>query len=128
MSSTPILAMPDYSQPLTLDTDACHTEVGAILSQHGKHISYFSRALTPKYLCLFTYEKELLAILMVVQHWRYYMLGGYFIILIDQRSIKYSANQRLSIMLQHKWSTKLLGYDYEIRYKQGTGNTTTDAV
>lgn len=128
-STTLILAMPDYSQPLTLDTNACHTEVEAIVIQHGKHLSYF-KALTPKYLCVFTCEKELLAILMVVQHWRYYLLGGYFIILIDRPSIKYLANQRLSrqIMLQRKPSTELLGFDYDISYKTGTSNMTTDAL
>ena len=30
--------------------------------------------------------------------------------------------------MQHKWTTKLIGYDYEIKYKQGTNNSVADAL
>ena len=51
LTSTPILAHPDYSLPFTLDTDASDVGIGAVLSQTHpdgkKHvIAYHSRALT----------------------------------------------------------------------------------
>ena len=122
MATTPVLAMPNFTQSFTLETDASKSGVGAVLSQQSRPVAYFSRALGPKYLGLSTYEKELLAIIMAVQYWRYYLLGGHFIILTDQQSIRHFADQRLSTMLQQRWSTKLLGYDYIIRYRKGSEN------
>ena len=36
--------------------------------------------------------------------------------------------QRLSSLEQHKWATKMLGYDYEIIYKKGKDNVVSDAL
>lgn len=64
---------------------------------------------------------------MVVHHWKYYLLGCHFTILTDQQSIKYFADQKLSTPLQQKWSTKLLGFDYSIKYRRRTENSVVDA-
>jgi hypothetical protein len=66
-----------------------------------------------------TYEKEMLAILHVVDLWHPYLLGKCFQIKIDHRSLKYFLEQRISSPEQHKWLTKMFGYDYEIIYKKG---------
>jgi hypothetical protein len=42
-----------------------------------------------------------------------------FQIKIDHHSLKYFLEQRLSSPKQHKWVTKMLGYDYEIIYNKG---------
>lgn len=117
MTKTLVLAMPNFSLPFTLETDASR-----------KPVAYFSKALGHKYLGLSAYEKELLAIVMAVHHWKYYLLGCHFIILTDQQSIKYFADQKLSTLLQQKWSTKLLGFDYSIKYRKGTENGVADAL
>lgn len=46
----------------------------------------------------------------------------------DQQSIKHFADQKLSTMLQQRWSTKLLGYDYTIKYRKGADNRVADAL
>jgi hypothetical protein len=75
-----------------------------------------------------TYEKELLAIVLAVQHWKCYLLGVRFIILTDQESIKYFAEQKLTTILQQRWSAKLLGFEFEIRYRRGKENLAADAL
>lgn len=128
LTTTPVLAMPNFTQTFILETDACKNGVGAVLMQNGRPISYFSKALGQKYLGLSTYEKELLAILMAVQHWRNYLQGVQFTILTDQESIKHFADQRLNTILQQKWSTRLLGYDFHIKYRRGEENRAADAL
>lgn len=38
MASTPILGLPDFEKPFTVETDACATGVGAVLLQQGHPI------------------------------------------------------------------------------------------
>ena len=45
LTTTPILALPDFSQPFELHCDASKIGIGAILSQNGKPVAYFSEKL-----------------------------------------------------------------------------------
>lgn len=47
MSETPVLALPDFDHPFALETDACAYGVGAVLSQNGHPIAYYSKTLGP---------------------------------------------------------------------------------
>jgi hypothetical protein len=66
MSSTPVLALPDFQTPFTVETDACDTGVGAVLSQIGHPIAYISKALGVNNRKLSVYEKEFLAVMMAI--------------------------------------------------------------
>ncbi|KAL2226832.1 UNVERIFIED_CONTAM: Retrovirus-related Pol polyprotein from transposon [Sesamum indicum] len=128
MVSAPVLAMPDFSQPFIVETDASGKGIGVVLMQGGKPISYLSKALAPKNLGLSTYEKEFLALLLAVTRWRHYLLGNHFIIKTDQKSLKHILDQRINSVLQQKGVTKLLGLSYEVQYKKGKENRAADAL
>jgi len=72
MTQASILAQPDFSE-FILEMDACDIGVGVVLIQEGKPIAYLSQALTLRHLGLSIHDKELLAILMAVEKWRYYL-------------------------------------------------------
>ena len=74
------------------------------------------------------YEKEMLAILHSLKKWRPYLMGRHFKVKTDHDSLKYFLEQRLSSEEQHKWVTKMLGYDFEIIYKKGKQNVVADAL
>ena len=57
LTSAPVLALPDFSQPFSVETDASGTGIGAVLMQHGHPLAYLSRALGPRSRGLSTYEK-----------------------------------------------------------------------
>jgi len=48
MSSPPVLALPDFSQPFVLEADASGNGIGAVLMQQGKPISFMSKTLGPE--------------------------------------------------------------------------------
>jgi hypothetical protein len=43
-----VLALPKFSRPFILETNACDQGIGAVLAQHGHPLAFFSRALGPK--------------------------------------------------------------------------------
>jgi len=128
LSSTPVLALPDFTKTFVIETDASDKGIGAVLLQDGHPLAYVSRALGPKNQMLSTYEKECLAILLAVDHWRSYLHHAEFVIKTDQRSLTHLDDQRLSTPWQHKALTKLMGLRYKILYKKGVENTVADAL
>lgn len=72
--------------------------------------------------------KKILVIIVAILTQRLYLLGRKFFIKIDQRSLKYMMDQRIIILKQQKWVSKLFGYDYEIIYKPGKENQAADTL
>ncbi|CAH9076095.1 unnamed protein product [Cuscuta europaea] len=128
MTTTPVLALPNFIQPFTIETDACEEGIGAVLMQMGRPFAYLSKKLAPQHLGLSVYEKEFMAVLLAIQKWKHYIQGSKFVIKIDQQSLKHLLHQRISTPLQQKWITKFLGLDYEIYYKRGVENKVADAL
>lgn len=126
--SAPILQLPDFIKPFTIDTDACDYVVGAVLQQDGHPIAYMSKPRGPKNRGLSTCEKQCMAILMAVEQWRPYLQTEEFLIRTDQRSLVHLDDQRLSTPWQQKAFTKLLGLWYKIIYRQGSSNNVADAL
>ena len=128
MTSTPTLAMPNFTEPFTIETDASGNGIGAVLTQHHRPIAYMSRALGITKQTWSIYAKEMLAIVEAIRLWRPYLLGRKFYIKTDQRSLKFFLDQRVSTPEQQKWVAKLLGYDYEIIFRPGRDNSAADAL
>lgn len=128
LSSAPILAMPDFSKPFAIETDACSNGIGAVLLQQGHPLAYISKTLGPKTAGLSTYEKEYLAILLAVEQWRTYLQHAEFTIFTNQRSLVHLTDQRLNTPWQQKVFTKLLGLQYKIIFKKGSDNRVADAL
>lgn len=55
-----MLALPDFTQPFTSETDACAMGIGVVLSQQGHPVAYYSKALGVRNQKLSIYEKEFL--------------------------------------------------------------------
>ncbi|GJW36708.1 retrotransposable element Tf2 [Tanacetum coccineum] len=128
VATDPILAIPDFTKPFVVETDASGVGIGAMLQQNGHPIAYLSKTLAPKNQTLSTYEKEFLAVMMALEKWRGYLLDSYFIIKTDHYSLKYLLDQRIINPAQMKWLPKLMRFDYEVQYKKGVDNVAVDAL
>jgi hypothetical protein len=128
LSSAPVLALPDFTLPFHVETDASGTGVGAVLQQNGHPLAFISKSLSPRNQGLSTYEKEYLAILMAVDAWRHYLLQGEFVIHTDQKSLIHLNEQRLHTPWQQKVFCKLLGLRYKVVYRRGVDNGVADAL
>ncbi|MCH79728.1 Ty3/gypsy retrotransposon protein, partial [Trifolium medium] len=128
LTTAPVLALPDFSKSFVIECDASGIGLGAILMQDKKPIAYFSKALGVKNLTKSAYEKELMAVVLAIQHWRPYLLGRKFVVSTDQKSLKQLMQQKIVTAEQQNWAAKLMGYDFDIVYKQGKLNKGADAL
>lgn len=128
LATAPVLALPDFQIPFTMETDASGSGMGAVLSQKGHPIAYFSKPFSPKLLTASTYVRELFAITSAVKKWRQYLLGHQFTIITDHRSLKELLTQVIQTPEQHTYMARLMGFDYQIQYRLGAHNLAADAL
>lgn len=128
MTTLHVLAVPNFSKEVIVETDASGKELGTVLMQEGRPMAYMSQTLSNRAQNKSVYEGELMAIVIAIQKWRHYLLGRHFIVHTDQRSLRFLTDHRLMGEEQQKWVTKLLGYDFDIKYKPGTENRAVDAL
>ena len=128
MIHAPVLALPDFNLLFVVESDASNEGLGSVLSQCGRPVAYFSKALAPRHQVLPVYEKEMMAVLAAVKKWHSYLLGRHFQIKTDHYSLKFLLDQRATTPAQQAWVIKMMGYDYEVTFRKGTSNTVADAL
>ncbi|PNX97977.1 hypothetical protein L195_g021217, partial [Trifolium pratense] len=128
LTTAPVLILPDFNKEFVIECDASGGGLGAILMQEKRPVAYFSKALGVRNLTKSAYEKELMAVVLAIQHWRPYLLGRRFKVSTDQKSLKELLQQKIVTAEQQNWAAKLLGYDFEISYKPGKLNKGADAL
>ena len=111
MCGSPVLIQLDMNKQFTLHVDASAYGMGAILSQEGNHttktlaqcqkpvlhpVAYYSATFTPTEQNYDIYERELLAIMKALAHWRHYL--GWtktpFIICTNHANLQYWKSPR----------------------------------
>lgn len=131
LTHAPLLQYPDYEKPFILTTDASNVALGAVLSQgqisSDKPIAYASRTLSDTESRYSTIERELLAIIWAVKHFRPYLYGRKFYIYTDHRPLVWLRSLKDPNSKLTRWGLRLQDYDFELIYKNGKQNTNADA-
>ena len=100
LTSAVVLAFPNFSKPFVVETDVSATGIGAVLMLAGHPLAFISRVLGPKWQQLSVYKKELLVVVHAVQKWEQYLSDQPFIILTDQKSLKWLLEHKVSFLFQ----------------------------
>lgn len=133
LCSSDVLMFPDFSKPFYLTSDASDFAIGGVLEQlddknQRRPVAYASRTLNSAEQNYSTIEKELLAIVWLVKHYRPYLYGRKFIIRTDHQPLVWLFNLKDPSSRLMRWRIKLEEYDYVIEYLKGTLNSTADAL
>lgn len=133
LSSAPILSCPDYTKPFEVHTDASDHGIGAVLTQrlNGKEkvIAYMSKSLTKQERNYSATEREALAVLTAIEHWRCYLENGLkFTIYTDHSSLKWFLNLNNPTGRLARWGVRLSAFNFEIKHRKGADNIVPDSL
>ena len=129
LTSAPVLILPDYDKPFTLITDASDYATGSILEQEdalgrSHPVAYFSKSLQPAERNYEIHNKELLAIVLSLKHFRHYLQGNKHQtnIFSDHANLQYFTMKQNIMRRQSCWALFLATFDYIIIPKPGKLN------
>ena len=130
----------DHELPFLLETDASDYALGAVLSQFPtkdakdistvRPVTFFSRKFLPAECNYTVHDKELLAIVDSLKHWRHYLLGAFnpVHVLSDHRNLEYFRKKPILRPRHARWCTTLANYDFRLVYRAGIHNVVADAL
>jgi transposase InsO family protein len=130
LTGADVLAFADFSKPFTLEVDASHLGLGAILSQEQtdgtkRVIAYASRRLRPTERNEANYSSfklEMLALKWAVtEKFRTYLLGSRVEVFTDNNPLAHFQTSKLGA-LEQRWAAQLAVFDLVVRYRPGRLN------
>jgi RNase H-like domain found in reverse transcriptase/Reverse transcriptase (RNA-dependent DNA polymerase)/Chromo (CHRromatin Organisation MOdifier) domain len=128
MCQQPVLKQPDFTKPFAVFTDASAYGVGAILSQEGgpnaqnrtKHhpIAYYSATFTETERNYNVYDRELLAIMKAITHWRPYLIWTKepFKIFTNHANLLHWKSPRKLNRQTARWHSELQDYNFTLHH------------
>ena len=120
-----LLAYPDFSKKFTIHTDASHYQLGAVISQDGKPIAFYSRKLNPAQTRYTTTERELLSIVETLKEYRNILLGHKIEVFTDHKNLVYKHFNTERVM---RWRLLIEEFGPELIYIKGANNIIADAL
>lgn len=133
LTSSPVLAFPDFSLPFELHTDASQTGIGAILYQKhptgNKVIAYASRSLTPSEKNYPTFKLEFLALKWAItEKFVDYLIGPKFTTYTDNNPLTHILTAAKLDATGQCWASALAGFNFDIIHKPGYKNKDADII
>ena len=132
VSDNHVLALPDFDKEFVVESDASKFGIGGVLSQkigrHYKPIAYYSKHLSKTERNYSTSERELLAIVMSVEHFKEYLYGRQFRIISDHEPLKFLATCDAPTPHLARLQRRLNIYNQSIEYRAGKIHGNADAL
>ena len=132
LSTTPILQLPQFDQPFRLETDASGYAAGGVLSQQingdWKPVAYFSKHFSRVQRSYSATSREMLALVLAVEHFKQFLYGIQFDIITDHEPLKYMLKLESTTPQLMRLLARLDPFDFAIQYRKGTLNGNADAL
>jgi RNase H-like domain found in reverse transcriptase/Reverse transcriptase (RNA-dependent DNA polymerase)/Integrase zinc binding domain/Chromo (CHRromatin Organisation MOdifier) domain len=140
MCQQPVLKQPDFTKPFAVFTDASAYGVGAILSQEGgantqnrtkyHPVAYYSATFTETERNYDVYDRELLAIMKAITHWRPYLIWTKepFKIFTDHANLLHWKSPQKLNRRTARWHGELQDYNFTLHHIPGKNHTAADAL
>lgn len=132
LSTAPILAYPDWTQPFTLATDASYSGLGACLTQCidgiERPVLFASRKLSDEETRYAVTEIEGAAVVWAFKLLRPYLLGKPFKLITDHIALRsWLTKTNLGGRLA-RWSLILQEFDFTVEYRKGAHHGNADML
>ncbi|KAF8109230.1 hypothetical protein N665_0100s0019 [Sinapis alba] len=128
LTNAQVLVLHDFNKIFEVECDASGIEIGEVLIQGGNPMAYFSENLGGATLYYPTYDKELNALVRVLETWQHYLLSKDFVVHTDHETLKHLRGQTNLKRRHVRWMEFIETYTYIIKYKKGKKNIVADAL
>jgi len=132
LTTAPVLKFPSFDHEFILDTDASAKGLGAVLSQqiNGSEqvIGYASCTLTKAERQYCATQKEMLALVWGIRHFRPYLYGRCFKAWTDHNSLRWLKNFREPEGQVACWLEILAEFDFDILHRPGKQHGNADSL
>ena len=122
-----ILNYPKFDRPFDIHTDASDRQLGAVISQDGKPLAFYSRKLSSAQRNYTTTEQELLSIVETLKEFRNILLGQIIKVHTDHKNLVHESELKTSQRVM-RWRLLLEEFGPEIVYIKGPKNVVADAL
>ncbi|KAJ8380842.1 hypothetical protein SKAU_G00016200 [Synaphobranchus kaupii] len=120
----PTLAPPDLSLPFVLDTDASNVDMGAVQAQVGpggeRVVAYYSRTFDKAERRYCITRRELLAVVLAIRHFKYYLCGLHFTVRTDHSALQWLMSFKEPEGQVARWIEELQSYHFSVAQGWGT--------
>ena len=89
LSTTPVLALLSFEKLFQVECDTSVVGVGAVLSQEGRLVAFYSEKLSEAHKKWSTYELEFYAVFHALKHWENYLIQCEFMLFTDHQALKF---------------------------------------
>ncbi len=135
VTAAPVLKHFDSTREAILETDSSNYVNGEVLSQYDDEgilhpVAFYSKNMVPAECNYEIYDKELLAIIRCLKHWRPELECTDISVKIftDHLNLKYFMTIKKLTRRQARWAEKLSEYNFKIIYQPGKQNLKADAL
>ena len=132
LTQAPVLACPDFKIPFQIHTDASSVGIGSVLVQEidgiEHPVAFHSRLLSKTERNYSTTERELLAVVDSVIHFRPYIDCSHFILVTDHMCLKWLKTLNNPSGRLARWAMQLACFDFEIRHRKGALHVVPDVL
>jgi hypothetical protein len=115
LTHAPLLQLPDFNKTFELECDASGIDLDGVFLQDGKPVAYLSEKLSGPVLNYSTYDKELYALVHILETWQHYLWPKEFVTHSDHESLKHIRSQGKQNRRHAKWVEFIESFLYVIK-------------